>query len=62
MDAQVTTLKQTIVKFFGEDPKASKDKSRIVNSRHFSRLANYLDDSRTSPTIVHGGDRDEQNL
>jgi len=27
-----------------------------------SRLANYLDDSRTSPTIVHGGDRDEQNL
>ena len=62
MDAQVTTLKQTIVKFFGEDPKVSKDRSRVVNGRHYSRLANYLNDSRTSPTIVHGGDRDEENL
>lgn len=59
---QVDTLKDTMEKFYGKDPKLSKDVSRIVNASHFSRLLNLLDDPRVSPKVVHGGERDENKL
>lgn len=40
----------------------SKDLSRIVNSNHFARLSNMLDDDKVSGKIVHGGERDKSNL
>lgn len=40
----------------------SNDLARIVNPRHFSRLAKLLDDDKVSGKIVHGGQRDEHRL
>jgi aldehyde dehydrogenase (NAD+) len=59
---QVDTLKDIIEKFYGKDPKLSKDLSRIVNASHYSRLTKLLDDPRISSKIVHGGERDENKL
>lgn len=59
---QVDTLKDIIEKFYGKDPKTSKDLARIVNASHYSRLTKYLDDPRVSSRVVHGGERDESKL
>jgi hypothetical protein len=59
---KVDVLKETIVEFFGKDPKTSKDLSRIVNQFHFKRLMDLLNDSRTLGKIVHGGEQDAANL
>ncbi|KAG0556688.1 hypothetical protein KC19_11G071900 [Ceratodon purpureus] len=58
----VDALKDIIEKFYGKDPKMSKDLARVVNASHYSRLTNLLDDPRVSSKIVHGGERDESNL
>ncbi|MQL72749.1 hypothetical protein Taro_005141 [Colocasia esculenta] len=58
----VEALKTTLVKFYGKDPLASNDLSRIVNSNHFRRLTDLLDDDKVSDKIVHGGQRDEASL
>ena len=42
--------------FYGEDPQASPDFARIVNDRHFARLAALADDG--GHEVVHGGQRD----
>src|SRR5215470_2146941 len=47
-------LKETIVRFYGNDPKKSPDYGRIVRDRHFARLVNLL----ASGTIYHGGQHD----
>jgi aldehyde dehydrogenase (NAD+) len=59
---KVDVLKETIVEFFGKDPKTSKDLSRIVNQFHFKHLMDLLNDSRTLGKIVHGGEQDAANL
>src|SRR5215467_4263538 len=51
-------LKETIVRFYGEDPQRSPDYGRIVSDRHFDRLAGLL----TSGTIYHGGQYDKADL
>lgn len=56
---QIDALKCTLENFFGTNPMESNDLARIVNSRHFSRLAKLLDDDKVSGKIVHGGQRDE---
>lgn len=59
IEAQLLFLMQkTIVEFYGPDPSASPDYSRIVNDRHFLRLAGLLQ----SGTIVTGGRCDRQSL
>ncbi|CAL9058258.1 aldehyde dehydrogenase family 3 member H1-like isoform X1 [Musa acuminata AAA Group] len=58
----VDALKITLEKFYGKDPLESADLSRIVNSNHFKRLMNLLDDEKVSGTIVHGGQRNEKRL
>ncbi|XP_044480379.1 aldehyde dehydrogenase family 3 member H1-like [Mangifera indica] len=58
----VDSLKCELEKFFGEKQLESKDLSRIVNSNHFTRLSNMLDDEKVSGKIVHGGERDKSNL
>ncbi len=47
-------LKQALIQFYGEDPQKSPDYGRIVNERHFDRLAALL----SSGTIYHGGHHD----
>ncbi|XP_020107199.1 aldehyde dehydrogenase family 3 member H1-like [Ananas comosus] len=58
----VDALKFCLEKFYGKDPLESKDISRIVNSNHFNRLSNLLDDKLVADKIVHGGQRDEKHL
>lgn len=45
---------RTLAKFYGSDPAASPHYARIVNERHFDRLAGYLDRGE----IVAGGKAD----
>ncbi|CAD5178550.1 unnamed protein product [Musa acuminata subsp. malaccensis] len=58
----VDALKITLEKFYGKNPLGSTDLSRIVNSSHFTRLKNLLDEEKVSGTIVHGGQEDEKHL
>src|SRR5262252_4835933 len=47
-------VKETLVRFYGEDPQRSLDYGRIVSDRHFDRLVRLL----ASGTIYHGGQQD----
>ncbi len=50
-DQLVAALGKHITEFYGADPQASPDFSRIVNDPHFHRLEKLLD----SGTVAHGG-------
>jgi aldehyde dehydrogenase (NAD+) len=54
----VSRIAANVVRFFGEDPRRSKDYGRIVNPRHFDRLSSYLEHGR----VTLGGDRDRGEL
>lgn len=58
----VDALRHELEEFFGKNPMESKDISRIVNSYHFARLTNLLDEDKVSGKIVVGGQRDEKQL
>jgi len=44
-------ITQVIREFYGENPQQSKDYARIINSRHFERLNQYLKNEK----IIYGG-------
>jgi aldehyde dehydrogenase (NAD+) len=55
-DALLQAIKNQLVSFYGEDPQASKDLSRMVNERHFDRVVSYINDAITKGAkIVTGG-------
>ena len=43
-DSFIAELKKTLLAFYGEDPKASSELSRIINENHTRRLAALLQD------------------
>ena len=51
-DETVRKLKETILSFYGSDPKRSPDYARIINARHFERVSSLLKDGE----IIHGGE------
>ena len=54
----LSALKAELERFYGPDPARSPDYGRVVNSRHFGRLAGLLDDAvAQGATIAHGGAR-----
>jgi len=55
-DDLVHALEATLREFYGDDPKQSPDYARIINERHFRRLAGLAESGRT----VIGGDLDEE--
>ncbi|KAI3917031.1 hypothetical protein MKX01_003480 [Papaver californicum] len=55
----IELLKRTLKKFHGDDP---KNIARVVNKRHFVRLAHLLHDPGVLDSIVHGGSLNEENL
>jgi len=57
-DAFVTALGAAVREFYGEDPQASPDYGRIINGRHFGRIA-ALVDGEGAGTPAFGGARDE---
>ncbi|MBA0765092.1 hypothetical protein Gotri_014350 [Gossypium trilobum] len=58
----IDSFKCELERFYGKNPLESKDLSRIVNSNHFARLSKLLDEDKVSSKIVHGGERDKENL
>jgi aldehyde dehydrogenase (NAD+) len=50
-------LKETLLEFYGDDPQASPDYGRIVNTHHFDRLVSLLG----SGSIFHGGQHNRDN-
>ena len=50
----VKTLKETVLKFFSEDPSTDYNYGKIINEKQFNRLIGYLDNG----TIVYGGKYD----
>jgi acyl-CoA reductase-like NAD-dependent aldehyde dehydrogenase len=50
-------LKETVLHFYGDDPRQSPDYGRIVSTRHFDRLAGLL----ASGTVYHGGQLDRED-
>ncbi|KAL0081422.1 Aldehyde/histidinol dehydrogenase [Phycomyces blakesleeanus] len=58
-DTLINHIRETITEWFGENPQQSKDYSRIMNTRHYDRLAGMLDKPHTG-TLVIGGERDRE--
>lgn len=56
--AFLTTLQQVLREFYGENPQQNPDYGRIINRRHFDRLAAYLAQGK----IAHGGHLDADDL
>jgi len=54
----VEALKQTIQKFFSEDPSSNYNYGKIINEKQFNRLVNYLQHGK----IVYGGKYDISRL
>lgn len=57
-DELVGRLTAAVRDFYGDDPKASRDFSRIVNARHWRRLKGLLDAGGYA-SVACGGDGDE---
>ncbi|WP_262713372.1 aldehyde dehydrogenase [Chitinophaga polysaccharea] len=57
-DELVTAMKAAIVEFFGDNPASSGDYARMINTRRFDTVAAYLEEGH----IVHGGQKDRDNL
>jgi aldehyde dehydrogenase (NAD+) len=51
-------LRDTVQRFYGDDARTSRDYGRIINDRHFARLAQLLDDEGAGE-LIYGGERDE---
>jgi aldehyde dehydrogenase (NAD+) len=58
----VASLKRVLERFYGEDPLQSADLSRIVNSKHFRRLKELIEEKSVADKIVYGGEVDEKQL
>jgi aldehyde dehydrogenase (NAD+) len=57
-DELVSGIAANVGRFFGEDPRLSKDYGRIVSPRHLDRLTSYLEHGR----VTLGGERDRDAL
>ena len=54
----IEKLKETIVRFYGEDIRNNPDYGKIVNARHFKRLTGMLEQDKSF--IAFGGESDEE--
>ncbi|MDA3851655.1 MAG: aldehyde dehydrogenase [Spirochaetaceae bacterium] len=57
-DEFVDKLKKTVALFYGTNPLQSPDYGRIINQRHFDRLAEMM----TPELALFGGERDRESL
>lgn len=58
----IESLKETIIRFHGENMRNLKNLSRIVNKNHFERLRKILEDPAVAASVVYGGSLNEENL
>jgi aldehyde dehydrogenase (NAD+) len=62
-DRFLGALLRNVHDFYGENPKGSEDYGRIVNERHYDRLAGLLDAGGFEAVVTGGvGNRDERYL
>lgn len=54
----VQKLTDTLLSFYGQEPKESKDYGRVVNERQLDRLVSLLDEEK----VVHGGEYEREQL
>lgn len=54
----VHELKKQIIRQFGREPLSNKNYGKIINEKHFHRIANLIDKEK----VVHGGRINEQTL
>ncbi|PHU14332.1 Respiratory burst oxidase -like protein A [Capsicum chinense] len=59
---KLDAMKHELKKFYGKDPLNSGDLYHIVNANHFYGLSNLLNDTKVIDKVVHGAQRDENNL
>lgn len=52
----VEKIKHYITKFYSDNPQKSNSYGRIINDRHFQRLANYIQNGN----VLHGGQTDPE--
>jgi len=57
-DQLVNALKETILKFFSDNPEESYNYGKIINEKQFNRLSSYLSQGK----IVHGGRSNKEKL
>lgn len=57
-DQLVAEIAANVSRFFGKDPRESKDYGRIVSARHFDRVSAHLEHGR----VTLGGMRDREGL
>ncbi|MGH7439793.1 MAG: aldehyde dehydrogenase family protein, partial [Polyangiaceae bacterium] len=57
-DRLVERMKDTLLDFYGNDPRASGDYGRIVNARHHRRLMDLIEGGKSGEVVV-GGEADE---
>ena len=57
VDDLLCEVTKTVRKFYGDDPRRSKDYGRIVNDDHFKRLSGLIDGGGYESLVV-GGERD----
>ena len=57
-DELIAAMKKAIIHFWGEDPQQSPDYGRIINTKRFHVLRNYLEQGN----VLHGGFTDENEL
>jgi len=58
-DQLIQHMKEAVKKFYGENPKESKDYSRIISKNHFLRIKTLVDPVKEN--IIFGGDMDEDD-
>ena len=54
----ISTIKETVQKFFSNKPEESYNYGKIINEKQFDRIAGYLSNSK----IIFGGRMDKKNL
>lgn len=54
----IHAIRANVTSFFGDDPKENYNYGRIINTKHFDRLAEFLNDIK----IIHGGRMDRDKL
>ncbi|MCC7401000.1 MAG: aldehyde dehydrogenase [Chitinophagaceae bacterium] len=54
----IGSLKESLLRFFGDKPESNYNYCRIINEKQFDRLAGYLKDGR----VVYGGRTDRSKL
>jgi aldehyde dehydrogenase (NAD+) len=61
-DELILKVKESIQKFYSQNPENSKDYGRIINTNHFNRLMNYLTEKNSKNKLIFGGNSIKSQL